>query len=261
MTIPHFEPVTFDSVQMLPSIGLSRLQSEAAFLTRKDRKYIVPADRLAELLAAGEPGTKALEIDGQRTFGYATRYFDDDHTAYFRALRGRPDRFKVRTRLYEGSGECQLELKLLDGRGRTVKSRFPHESGDLESLSTLDRAWLQSFDAVRMVAAQLAPSVATRYWRSTLVFPNGTGRLTVDQGLTFVGRDGNWRRLERYCVLETKGPGRPLPFDRLLWTAGFRPEPASKFALGVCLAHPELPDNRWHRLLGRLECSMLHGEA
>ena len=51
------------------------------------------------------------------------------------------------------TGECQLEVKLLDGRGRTVKSRFPHEIGNLDMLSPLDRAWLQSFDAVRPVAA------------------------------------------------------------------------------------------------------------
>lgn len=145
--------------------------------------------------------------------------------------------------------------------GRTVKSRFPHESGDLESLSALDRAWLGSFDAVRQVAGRLQPSVATHYRRSTLVFPNGSGRMTIDQGLTFIGRNGAWRQLDGYCVIETKGTGHPVPFDRLLWSAGHRPVPASKFALGVCLSHPELPANRWHRLRGRLAPSLLQIDA
>jgi hypothetical protein len=245
---------------MLPSISLLELQNEAAFLTRKDRKYIVPTGKLARLLIAVEVGTRALEIEGRRTFGYSTQYFDNAHTAYFRALRRRPDRFKVRTRLYDECGECLLEVKLLDGRGRTVKSRFPHDDCALISLSALDRAWLQSFAAVRSVAAHLEPSVSTRYQRSTLVFPNGSGRVTIDQDLTFIDLHDGWRRLDGYCVVETKGQGHPLPFDRLLWSAGYRPVPASKFALGVSLAHPELPDNRWHRLRGRLEPSLLRVE-
>lgn len=253
MTISTCQPVALAAVLTLPPMGLPELEAEAAFLTRKDRKYIVATDHLAELLFTVESGTRALQISGRRSFGYSTRYFDDAHTAYFRALRKRPDRFKVRTRLYDDTGECQLEVKLLDGRGRTVKSRFPHEIGNLEILSPLDRAWLRSFDAVRPVATYLEPSVATHYRRSTLVFPKGSGRVTIDQGLTFIGRDGEWRRLEGHCVVETKGSGHPLPFDRVLWAAGFRPVAASKFALGVCLAHPDLPDNRWHRLRGRLE--------
>lgn len=260
MTVALVEPLALETVHNLPSITLQQLQEEAAFLTRTDRKYIVATEKLARLLESVEPGTKALEIEGRRIFGYSTRYFDDGHTAYFRALRRRADRFKVRTRRYDDSGECQLEVKLLDGRGRTVKSRFPHDSGNLSVLSTLDRAWLRSFDAVRPVANGLEPSVATRYSRSTLVFPNGSGRMTIDQGLTFIGQDGDWRRLEGYCVVETKGAGHPLPFDRLLWSVGSRPVPASKFALGVCLMHPELPHNRWHRLRGRLEHSMLRSE-
>jgi hypothetical protein len=261
MTIPSCDSVVLDPVHMLPSIGLAELHKEAAFLIRRDRKYIVSTGELTELLHAVEAGTRALEIAGRRSFGYSTRYFDDAHAAYFRALRRRPNRFKVRTRLYLESGECQLEVKLLDGRGRTVKSRFPHDACELEELSVLDRAWLRSFATVRPLAAQLQPCVATRYRRSSLVFPSGSGRMTIDDALTFIAPDGYELRLEGHCVVETKGLGHPLPFDRLLWSAGHRPVPASKFALGVCLTHPELPHNRWRRLLGRLEPSLSRVEA
>jgi hypothetical protein len=237
----------------LPALSLAQLQEEASFLIRVDRKYVVPNDTLQSLLAGVEPGTRALEIDGRRTFGYSTRYFDDDeNTAYFRALRKRPDRFKVRTRRYDERGECLLEVKLLDGRGHTVKSRFHHDADRFETLSALDRAWLQSFPAVRRVALRLDPNVATHYQRSTLVFPAGSGRMTIDQDLTFIGPEGTWQRLDGFSVVEIKGWGRALPFDRLLWSKGYRPVPVSKFALGVSLLHPELPDNRWHRLRRQL---------
>jgi hypothetical protein len=65
------------------------------------------------------------------------------------------------------------------------------------------------------------------------------------------------RTLDGYCVIETKGNGHPLPFDRLLWSRRYRPVPASKFALGVCLTDPGVPDNRWHRLRAMLEPSMV----
>jgi hypothetical protein len=238
---------------------LPQLQEEAAFLTRYDRNYLVPIPKLAELLTAVVPGTRALEIDGRRAFGYTTRYFDTDNTAYFRALRKRPDRFKVRTRRYDERDMCLLEVKVLDRYGRTVKSRFEHDPDRLESLSTLDRAWLQSFPEVRSVAGRLDRSVATHYLRSTLVFPNGTGRMTIDQDLSFISADDGWHRLQGQCVVEIKGPGCALPFDRLLWRNGCRPVPASKFALGVSLTNPALPDNRWHRLRGRVMASMISG--
>ncbi len=246
-------------LEALPPVSLAELQDEAAFLTRIDRKYLVPEHTLTELLTNLESGTRALEIAGRRAFGYSTRYFDADHTAYFRALRKRADRFKVRTRLYDESGECLLEVKLIDRRGRTVKQRIPHDPQCFESLSMLDRAWLQSFEAVRPVASGLNAGIATHYRRSTLVFPTGRGRMTIDQSLTFIGPDGSWRQLVGFCVVEVKGAGRPLSFDRQLWAHGYRPLPSSKFALGTSLLHPELPSNRWRRLRRIFETATIAG--
>ncbi|MCO5220290.1 MAG: hypothetical protein M9947_01755 [Thermomicrobiales bacterium] len=47
-------------------------------------------DELADLLQSVESGTRALEIDGRRIFGYTTRYFDDAHTAYYRVRADDP---------------------------------------------------------------------------------------------------------------------------------------------------------------------------
>ena len=84
--------------------------------------------------------------------------------------------------------------------------------------------------------------------------------MMIDQELTFIRLDGRWLRVDGLCIIEIKSPGRVLPFDRILWARGFRPTPASKFALGVCLTNPQLPDNRWHRLRCALAGSLVAGD-
>jgi hypothetical protein len=50
-----------------PSISLAELQAEAAFLTRSDRKYLVPVAALDQALAGLDPAVRVLEIDGRRS--------------------------------------------------------------------------------------------------------------------------------------------------------------------------------------------------
>jgi hypothetical protein len=236
----------------LPPISLAELQAEAAFLTRWDRKYLVPVEAAGAVLAGIDPAVRVLEIDGRRSFGYLTPYFDDGaYAAYLRAARRRPNRFKVRTRLYTDSGVCRLEVKVRDARGRTVKHRIEHDAAP-ERLADAERAWLGGFPQVAPYADRLRHCLTTRYRRTTLVLPDGAGRVTIDRDLVFALPSGEARALPRHLVIETKGAGGPTAVDRLLWRHGFRPVSMSKFAAGLSLLVPELPANRWHRLRERL---------
>ena len=67
---------------------------------------------------------------------------------------------------------------------------------------------------------------------------------------TVVGR-GASRAAGPFAVVETKNPARHSPTDRYLWAAGHRPSRISKYATGMAVLHPELPANKWHRLLTR----------
>ena len=240
-------------LDLLPPISLADLQAEAAFLTRRDRKYLVPVDAVGTILEGLDPASRVLEIDGRRGFGYLTPYFDDGaYSAYLRAARRRPDRFKVRTRLYIDSGLCRLEVKVRDARGRTVKHRTEHDAASLEHLADGERAWLSAFPQVAPYADRLRHCLTTRYQRTTLVLPDGTGRVTIDRDLVFALPSGESYALPRHLVVETKGTGRPTAVDRLLWRHGFRPVAMSKFACGMSLLVAGLPANRWHRLRTRL---------
>jgi hypothetical protein len=195
-----------------------------------------------------------LEIEGRRSFEYVTPYFDTrGYAAYLGAMRRRPNRFKVRARLYVDSGLCLLEVKLLDARGRTVKHRMLHDADRLTNPTASEREWLRGFPQVAPHTDGLRHCMTTRYHRVTLALPDGAGRVTLDRDLAFSRPDGKVKTLPQYLVVETKGPGGPTSVDRLLWRNGFRPVSISKFACGMSLLHPELPANRWHRLRDRLE--------
>ncbi|HWV24295.1 MAG TPA: polyphosphate polymerase domain-containing protein [Thermomicrobiales bacterium] len=242
-------PSMMEGLNSLPSISLDDLQRDAAFLTRADRKYVMPASEIGRLLDTLDPETSVLEIDGSREFRYFTPYFDTDHLdAYRNAAKRRPNRFKVRTRLYVDSGLRQLEVKVRDARGLTVKHRIEHAASPLELLTEDERDWLREFPQVQSSADRLGHCLTTLYRRRTLVLPDGLGRVTIDSDLEFALPDGTGLILPHHAVVETKGAGRPTPVDRRLWRLGYRPVSCSKYAMGIALLFPNLPGNRWHRL-------------
>ena len=55
----------------LSAIALADLVAEADLQTRVDRKYLLPSRDLPRLMGAMPGGTRVLQIDGRRTFGYA----------------------------------------------------------------------------------------------------------------------------------------------------------------------------------------------
>jgi hypothetical protein len=239
------------ALDRLPAIGLDELADQAALLTRRDRKYLVPvadaADTVAQLV-----GARVLSIDGRRAFRYESVYFDTpDLVSYLAAARRRPRRFKVRTRTYLDSGLCLLEVKTRDPRGRTVKDRLPYGAG---RRTELDRAGLAFVEASEEVGGglgpALVPALTTSYTRTTLLLPDGA-RLTIDTGLRAWATDGRTVRLPGIAVIETKGRGAASVADRALWAAGHRPVRISKFCTSLAALHPELPANRWTRALQR----------
>lgn len=238
--------VTLDS---LPSISLEELNATAAFLTRVDRKYVMSPEDAAAFVAGLPEGTRALEIDGLRRFRYASDYLDTpDLNSFHATAHRRRRRGKVRTRTYLDSGLEFLEVKT-KFRGETVKTRIAFSGTDLDA------------DASRFVATalaegglqptgDLAPTLRVTYQRSTLLLPDADGRVTLDTGLQWQLASGEEaRQLDDLVIVETKSGRHACAADRLLWRTGHRPVGVSKYATGLAALRPELPRNRWHRLL------------
>lgn len=250
-----------DPITALEPIGLDELNQQAALQTRMDRKYVLSHADLQRVLGEVSPDTRALEIRGARSFGYESVYFDTpDLTSYHLTAHRRRRRFKLRTRTYLDSAECWLEVKTRDRRGRTVKQRVAHACADRDTLTPVARRFadqiLAEADVPAPAAMAFAPTLLTRYQRSTLYLPSTGSRVTIDTGLTWVGDRGHHLELPGLAVLETKTGSTASPVDRLLWAHGHRPTSISKYATGLAALREDLPANRWRRVLRHHFCAL-----
>ncbi|WP_407320329.1 polyphosphate polymerase domain-containing protein [Isoptericola halotolerans] len=245
-------------VDRLDPITLDELDELAALQTRVDRKYVLTPDEVHELLSAvaRQPvAARVLEIGGARTFTYDSTYFDTPElTTFHQAARRRRRRFKVRTRTYVDTGGTFLEVKTRAARGVTVKVRRPTDP-ELRTLQADDHDFVDDRLAAARVAAppssDLVPVLSSRYRRTTLLLPDV--RMTLDTSLAWrlaPGYDGGTHHADvgDLVVVETKAGTAPSSVDRLLWRSGHRPDRISKYATGLTVLRPDLPDHPWRRL-------------
>jgi len=240
-------------VDELEPISLAELTERASLLTRVDRKYLVPLADVDAVLDDLGDGARVLEIDGVRASEYQSVYFDNDGLdSYLAAARRRSRRFKVRTRSYLDSAQCYLEVKTRGGRSLTVKERVEHPFAENDSLASdggyvdfaLTEAGIETVEAV-----ELHPTLETRYHRTTLYIAEDDSRATIDTALSWSVPGGRSIATPGLVVVETKSGATPSPVDRVLWAHGHRPANISKYGTGMAAMRPDLPSNKWRRVL------------
>jgi hypothetical protein len=239
----------------LEPIGLDELATVDDLQTRRDRKYLLSLATVHAAVAEIGPGARVLTIDGTRAFRYETVYFDTlDLASYLGAAHRRPRRFKVRTRSYLDTVNCMLEVKTRDIRNRTVKHRHPYDVAHRAELTESGRQFVTSITQAATAAHRLDPTLTTAYRRATLLLPGTTGaqaRVTIDVQLTWRRPDGRGTGIDHLALVETKTAGNPCLIDRTLWRLGHRPITISKYGTGLAALCPDLPANKWNRVLRR----------
>lgn len=243
----------------LAAVDLDALNAEAELQTRVDRKYILPLGDLAAVLDELPADARVLEVGGERALRYESRYFDTPALdSYLSAAHGRRRRFKVRARTYVDSDASFLEVKTRGGRSTTVKERIPVNCGATLEGPALDYA-VETLAAAGIpraerIARRLRPVLTTRYRRVTLLLPAQRGsdasRGTIDVALEWEGTDAALT-LPATVIVETKSGHRAGALDRALWRYGHRPATISKYGTGLAALRPDLPDNKWRRVLSR----------
>ncbi len=255
LAVAHLDVLT--ACAAAPGITLEEVDRVASLQTRIDRKYVLSAEAAASIipiLATRSAVTTVPTAAGDlRACWYRSTYFDTpDLESYRRTAMQRRHRYKVRTRTYVDTSTSFLEVKVRGTRGVTEKVRtsLPPSVSTLLLDHTGERFVDDVLDRAEL-GASLAPVVTTEYQRTTLVDLDSTTRATIDTSLAFMapGDRDDHHEAHGLVVIETKSTGGVSWYDRLLWDAGIRPSPISKFGVGMAVTRPELPSNRWHRIL------------
>lgn len=251
------DPLIAESLARFTPITLEALNSKAAMLERLDNKYIVPAASFRPAFEAFAEIFDVLEIDGKRSFTYATRYFDDhDRRGYYDHHQGRRKRCKVRVRDYVDAGFSYLEVKLKDRRSITVKKRLRLDG----PLQTLDARCMDFVETCHRelygtrFGRPLNPVIGMQYERMTLVAREGGERMTIDTRLRFAS--GNQVRDvgEEMFIVETKSARGNGIADKIMRRLHLQPtRRCSKYCVGMAALGQVRQRNRFLPALKRLQ--------
>ena len=241
-------------VAMLEPVSLAELDTAAALQTRTDRKYVVPPETWTIVLSSLTVAPRVLEMDGLRSFRYASVYYDTPELDSYRAAaHRRPRRYKVRSRHYLDLGTTAIEVKVRARTGETVKHREwlspDAAAAPSTGLPPAARRFVSSFPHIADAVGQLREVLTTSYVRTTLLMPDA--RVTVDGDVRGHLASGAEAAFGRSLIVETKSQGRAGSVDHALWSLGVRPTKVSKYCTALAALRPELPANRWTRTLRR----------
>lgn len=237
------------------TISLDDVVENAALQTRVDKKFLLTPEQFTAFTDRLGTEFSVMQIEGLRTFRYESTYFDTPDFEQYRAHRqGRRRRYKVRSRTYVDSDLCMFEIKTKGRRGTTVKHRREQPLEDAHALSP------ENLEFTAAVLAEeygenmpdLQPAMRNAYRRATLVNPVDGERVTCDVELQYSNADTSVRGPDM-VIVETKSADGQGISDQALAALGIRPISMSKYCLGIATLHPELPANKWSRLLARHE--------
>ena len=239
------------------TISLDDLNDKAAMLERLDNKYIVPTHRLLPAFEAFGGLFDVLEIRGQRSFTYATQYYDDGVAqSYLDHHQGRRKRCKVRVRNYVDAGFSYLEVKLKDIRDVTVKKRLKLDRPDAglsdEALAFIDHCHAEMYGTA--LARNLQPVIEMQYERVTLVAKEGGERMTIDTSLQFRNDAVERQVASGHFILETKSARGNGIADKILRAHHLHPtKQCSKYCMGMAALGTVERHNRFLPALKKLQ--------
>ena len=238
------EGLTYEALNSLAlwndmgSITLDQMR-DVKLMNRIDTKYVLSEAEVLEMLRrAARCGYRVQVIDGVRACRYDTLYYDTaERDMYLVHHNQQLTRQKIRTRLYVETEQAFLEIKNKTNRGRTKKRRI-----------TISHSELGSFNRnVRYAIGDVAPALATRFTRITLVNPELSERLTIDLGLSYEDvRTHRIAAIPSMAIVELKQDGNTLSMmKRILRDMHIAPLKVSKYCLGTALTVEDIKKNRF----------------
>lgn len=238
-----------EAVSAIPPITLEEMDS-VKLLNRIDSKYLTDETALLRVLAdAKAAGYRALETEGAKISPYNSVYYDTPELRMFTDHHNkRLVRQKVRTRVYENSGDAYLEIKRKNNKGRTKKKRTHIPAAELQDFSHDAVAVEYLAGHSNYTVDMISPVLSTAFRRITLVNPAKTERLTIDTSLMFTNfRTGKKASLGSAVIIELKQDGHAASqMKNILLDHRIHPARVSKYCVAVTLTDPLSKHNRFN---------------
>ncbi|MBP5796566.1 MAG: polyphosphate polymerase domain-containing protein [Bacteroidales bacterium] len=247
--MPESNRISFDNaLAALRPITLGEMDG-VKLLNRIDSKYLTNDATLLRLLeAAAKADYSVLVTEGDRISPYRSVYFDTPALKMFYDHHNRRlVRQKVRTRCYQNSGDCFLEIKRKNNHGRTKKKRTSIPLAEMMDFGADAAACEYLAGHSWFTRKDISPSAETDFDRITLVNPAKTERLTIDTHLALRNfRTGKAANLRDAVVIELKQDGRAQSTMKgILLDLRIKPVRISKYCMAITLTDPSAKTGRF----------------
>lgn len=204
-----------------------------ALMNRTDRKFVFRDSDLLIFLEQIQNDYKVLEIEGKRKSRYETLYYDTiNFNLYHAHQRGKPSRYKVRSRRYVESNISFFEVKYKTNKGRTIKDRV--KQNEISGMIN-NEAEILLHSKTPMNSVNLEPKLWTNFTRITLVNKNYPERVTIDLDLNFKNNNSeDDAAINNLIIAEVKQDNSVVsPFLELMKSHHVREGSMSKYCYGV----------------------------
>jgi len=240
-------------------VSLDTLNERAMLLNRVDKKYIFPLTSLTGVLEKCRNAYSVLRVNATCITGYRTHYFDTpDLRFYFHHHHGRGNRFKIRKRMYEGSGQAFLEIKFRTNKGRTDKKRLPITSGDGLLDSAAEQDFIRQWAGLKTI--ELRETVQGYFRRITLLHRNKTEKVTFDLCPEFKSESGH-AGFGQLVIAEVKSErGNNLHFPGIMHQSHMHEGSLSKYCLGLIALDETLKHNNFKPVYRRIRQINQYGD-
>jgi hypothetical protein len=217
---------------------------------RVDQKFIFKIGELESILNEVKECYNIMSVNALRLFQYNTLYFDTTAFAsYTDHHNGKPNRYKLRYRRYQDSGDVFFEIKKKIKGLRTDKHRIAIEEIP-EILGPSERQLLQDCN---LPDVSLLPTMWVNYQRMTLLSRNTEERVTIDLHLEFQNNQ-NKDSLDGLVIVEIKQAkaSRNSPFMECLRQRQIRETRISKYSIGIALLNEHMKQNAFGSKLRKI---------
>lgn len=243
--------MTPETIHLFDPATLSELDEKNLLSNRRDIKYVFPNRFTRDVLMACLTNYNVLDINGIRTFGYHTTYFDtSDLHLYNEHHRGKLSRAKVRLRKYLDSNQSFVELKIKNNKDKTIKSRVAGDRIAVAADMILEQAGIST--------EALMESMTIQYKRITLVHKTKNEKLTLDFEMLMKHNESEVGFPE-LCFAEVKTEARQrTDFCMIMKQLKIREGSMSKYCLGIVRLYPEVRKSNFKLSLGRIQKTRAH---